>query len=191
MVKSPELLALRSIPQHRRQHMFEPGHFHRSNSVATADIPLYAIDLHYDIRQDAAEGPMLHMTLKGEVDGTAFEESFELHRDKRRGRRYGLRRVLRVAPRHRLQLRQCGQPPGAQAWPADERGADQPRARGIRPDVRGHSSSARCPQRRSGRSRSSAKGRPVRSCSRGNHEAETVAQRWRGSGLSRELFTFS
>nr|WP_312231432.1 DUF5064 family protein [Pseudomonas sp.] len=61
--------------------MFEPGHFHRSNSVATADIPNYAIDLHYDIRQDAAEGPMLHMTLKGEVKGTAFEESFELHRD--------------------------------------------------------------------------------------------------------------
>lgn len=61
--------------------MFEPGHFHRSNSVASADIPIYAIDLHYDIRQDAAEGPMLHMTMKGEVNGTAFEESFELHRD--------------------------------------------------------------------------------------------------------------
>ena len=29
--------------------MFEPGHFHRSNSVATADIPNYAIDLHYDL----------------------------------------------------------------------------------------------------------------------------------------------
>ncbi|SHL66109.1 DUF5064 family protein [Phytopseudomonas punonensis] len=61
--------------------MFEPGHFHRSNSVATADIPIYAIDLHYDIRQDAAEGSMLYMTLKGEIGGTAFEESFELHRD--------------------------------------------------------------------------------------------------------------
>ena len=61
--------------------MFEPGHFHRSNSVATGDVPVYAIDLHYDIRQDAAEGPMLQMSVKGEIDGTAFEEAFELHRD--------------------------------------------------------------------------------------------------------------
>lgn len=61
--------------------MFEPGHLFRGNSVAIGDIPLYAIDLHYDVRQDAAEGAMLHMTLKGEIAGTAFDESFELHRD--------------------------------------------------------------------------------------------------------------
>lgn len=61
--------------------MFEPGHFHRSNSVANGDVPTYAIDLHYDIRQDAAEGPMLQMSLEGEIDGVTFEDSFELHRD--------------------------------------------------------------------------------------------------------------
>lgn len=61
--------------------MFEPGHFHRSNSVASGELPTYVIDLHYDIRQDAAEGPMLQMSLKGEIDGAVFEESFELHRD--------------------------------------------------------------------------------------------------------------
>ncbi|MDD1509777.1 DUF5064 family protein [Pseudomonas sp. CNPSo 3701] len=61
--------------------MFEPGHFHRSNSVANGDVPIYTVDLHYDIRQDAAEGPMLQMSLKGEIDGAPFEEAFELHRD--------------------------------------------------------------------------------------------------------------
>lgn len=61
--------------------MFEPGHLFRGNSVATEDIPTYAIDLYYDVRQDAAEGPMLHMNLKGDISGAAFDESFELHRD--------------------------------------------------------------------------------------------------------------
>ena len=61
--------------------MFEPGHFFRGNSLASGDVPTYAIDLHYEVRKDAAEGPMLHMTLKGEIDGQAFEEAFELHRD--------------------------------------------------------------------------------------------------------------
>lgn len=61
--------------------MYEPGHLYRGNSLATGDTPTYAIDLHYEVRKDAAEGPMLHMTLKGDIAGTAFEESFELHRD--------------------------------------------------------------------------------------------------------------
>lgn len=61
--------------------MFEPGHLFRGNSLAVGEVPTYAIDLHYDVRQDAAEGPMLHMSLKGEIAGAAFEESFELHRD--------------------------------------------------------------------------------------------------------------
>ncbi|SDI70441.1 protein of unknown function [Pseudomonas flavescens] len=61
--------------------MFQPGHLFRSNSLATGKIPTYVIDLRYAVRQDALEGPMLQMSLKGEIDGVAFEESFELHGD--------------------------------------------------------------------------------------------------------------
>ncbi|MFP6848850.1 MAG: DUF5064 family protein [Pseudomonas sp.] len=61
--------------------MFEPGHLHRGNSVATADLPVFSIDLHYHVRQDPVEGPMLHMQLQGQVSGKGFDEVFELHRD--------------------------------------------------------------------------------------------------------------
>ncbi|WPC03997.1 DUF5064 family protein [Pseudomonas benzenivorans] len=61
--------------------MFEPGHLHRVNPVATPDQPAYSIDLYYEVRQDPVEGPMLQMRMHGEVAGKAFEEAFELHRD--------------------------------------------------------------------------------------------------------------
>lgn len=61
--------------------MFEPGHLHRANPVGMADQPVFSIDLYYEVRQDPAEGLMLHMRLVGEVAGRAFEEHFELHRD--------------------------------------------------------------------------------------------------------------
>lgn len=61
--------------------MFEPGHLHRANSIATAEMPLFSVDLYYEVRQDPSEGPMLHMRMQGQVDGKAFEEVFELHRD--------------------------------------------------------------------------------------------------------------
>jgi hypothetical protein len=61
--------------------MFEPGHLHRANTLATAEMPLFTIDLHYEVRQDPAEGPMLHMRMQGQVGGKAFAEVFELHRD--------------------------------------------------------------------------------------------------------------
>ena len=61
--------------------MFEPGHLHRANSLATVDLPLFSIDLYYEVRQDPVEGSMLHMRMQGHVRGAAFEEVFELHRD--------------------------------------------------------------------------------------------------------------
>lgn len=61
--------------------MFEPGHLHRSNTDASAGRPLFSVDLYYHVRQDPKEGPMLHMRLVGQVQGQAFEEVFELHRD--------------------------------------------------------------------------------------------------------------
>lgn len=61
--------------------MFEPGHLHRANTVATAGSALFSVDLYYDVRLDPIEGPMLHMRMQGQVDGKVFEEVFELHRD--------------------------------------------------------------------------------------------------------------
>ncbi|SFH81104.1 protein of unknown function [Pseudomonas guineae] len=61
--------------------MFEPGHLHRANTLATVEMPLFSVDLYYDVRQDPSEGPMLQMRMRGQVDGKAFEETFELHRD--------------------------------------------------------------------------------------------------------------
>lgn len=61
--------------------MFEPGHLHRANTVATTEAPLFSVDLHYEVRQDPTEGPMLHMRMHGQVEGKVFEEIFELHRD--------------------------------------------------------------------------------------------------------------
>lgn len=61
--------------------MFEPGHLHRANNLATAELPTFSVDLYYEVRQDAVEGPMLHMRLQGQVAGKPFEEVFELHRD--------------------------------------------------------------------------------------------------------------
>ena len=61
--------------------MFEPGHLHRANTLATAETPLFSVDLYYEVRKDSAEGPMLHMRMQGQMDGKAFEEVFELHHD--------------------------------------------------------------------------------------------------------------
>ena len=61
--------------------MFEPGRLHLANTIATPDRPLFSIDLHYEVRKDAAEGAMLHMRMVGDLDGKTFEETFELHRD--------------------------------------------------------------------------------------------------------------
>lgn len=61
--------------------MFEPGHLHRGNRFASAEQPVFSIDLYYEVRQDPVEGAMLHMRMVGEVAGKAFEEQFELHRD--------------------------------------------------------------------------------------------------------------
>lgn len=58
--------------------MFTPGHLHRASSPGQ---PSFAIDFHYEVRQDAKEGLMLHCRMQGTVEGKAFEESFELHRD--------------------------------------------------------------------------------------------------------------
>jgi hypothetical protein len=61
--------------------MFQTGHWHSANTLATPDTPLYSLDLYYQVREDLNEGPMLHLRLTGMVAGKGFSEEFELHRD--------------------------------------------------------------------------------------------------------------
>ncbi len=63
--------------------MFESGHLHlhHLSFPGLPDGQEFSIDVHYEVRSDAQEGQMLHMFMKGAVDGKAFEETFELHRD--------------------------------------------------------------------------------------------------------------
>ncbi|MCU1716447.1 DUF5064 family protein [Pseudomonas sp. 5P_3.1_Bac2] len=61
--------------------MFQTGHWHTANTLATPDTPLYSLDLYYQVREDLNEGPMLHLRLTGTVAGKRFSEEFELHRD--------------------------------------------------------------------------------------------------------------
>ncbi len=61
--------------------MFEPGHLHRSSAGALPGTPEFAVDIYYEVRQDAAEGAMLHFRMTGEIEGKPFADEFELHRD--------------------------------------------------------------------------------------------------------------
>lgn len=61
--------------------MFKPGHLHRERLVASDDVPAYSVDVYYEVRHDPAQGAMMHFRMCGQVDGRAFSESFEMHRD--------------------------------------------------------------------------------------------------------------
>lgn len=61
--------------------MFEPGHLHRSSVGGIPGIPEFSVDVRYDVRNDPAEGAMLHFRITGQIEGKPFEDEFELHRD--------------------------------------------------------------------------------------------------------------
>ena len=52
--------------------MFEPGHLHRSSVGALPGTPEFAVDIYYEVRQDAAEGAMLHFRMVGQIEGKQF-----------------------------------------------------------------------------------------------------------------------
>ncbi|UVE18873.1 DUF5064 family protein [Pseudomonas sp. LS44] len=60
--------------------MFEPGHLHLTN-LAGLHQQEFSIDLNYEVRQDPAEGAVMHFRMVGEIDAKPFEEEFELRRD--------------------------------------------------------------------------------------------------------------
>jgi hypothetical protein len=77
--------------------MFEPGHLHRAS--LPGDSPAWHLDLHYDVQQDAREGPMLCLHLSGELEGKPFAEELRLHRDTAPN---FASQVARIAERHGL-----------------------------------------------------------------------------------------
>lgn len=79
--------------------MFEPGHLHRAS--LPGDSPAWHLDLHYDVRQDPNEGPMLDLRVSGEHDGRPFAEELHLHRDTALN---FASQVARIAERHGLPL---------------------------------------------------------------------------------------
>ncbi|MCY1294300.1 hypothetical protein D9M68_431890 [compost metagenome] len=60
--------------------MFEPGHLHLK-SLPGLGQQEFDVDLYYEVRQDPAEGAVMHFRMVGEIDAKPFEEEFELRRD--------------------------------------------------------------------------------------------------------------
>lgn len=61
--------------------MFEPGHLHRKNMPGMPGVPEFSINVNYEVRHDATEGTLMHFKVAGEIDGKAFVEEFDMHRD--------------------------------------------------------------------------------------------------------------
>ncbi|CAD5107780.1 DUF5064 family protein [Zestomonas carbonaria] len=60
--------------------MFEPGHLHLKSLPGLGQQD-FDVDLFYEVRQDPAEGAVMHFRMVGEIDEKKFEEEFELRRD--------------------------------------------------------------------------------------------------------------
>lgn len=60
--------------------MFEPGHLHRTFDNAPG-LPTGKIDVHYQVKNDPAEGMLMHFKVSGDLDGKTFTEEFDMHRD--------------------------------------------------------------------------------------------------------------
>ena len=60
--------------------MFEPGHLHRAFS-GIPGLPTGHVDVFYEVRQNPAEGVLMHFKVAGDLDGKTFVEEFDMHRD--------------------------------------------------------------------------------------------------------------
>ncbi len=61
--------------------MFTPGHLHRKNQLATAQVPSYDVEVRYHVQHDPVEGALMHFELSGVIAGKSFSQTFNLHRD--------------------------------------------------------------------------------------------------------------
>ncbi|OUM07513.1 DUF5064 domain-containing protein [Pseudomonas syringae] len=62
--------------------MYEPGHLHLIHVALQPAEVSYDLHLRYEVSEDPKEGTCMSFTLQGEVNGTSFEEQFQLTRDK-------------------------------------------------------------------------------------------------------------
>ncbi|MBF7729317.1 DUF5064 family protein [Pseudomonas sp. N040] len=60
--------------------MFEPGHLHRS-FTGLPGMPDGTMDVFYEVRNDPAEGQLMHFKVVGDIAGKVFTEEFDMHRD--------------------------------------------------------------------------------------------------------------
>lgn len=61
--------------------MFEPGHLHNSNHGSIPGAPTFDIHVYYEVRHDPQEGVLMHFRMAGEINGKAFSDEFDMHRD--------------------------------------------------------------------------------------------------------------
>ncbi|WP_297835480.1 DUF5064 family protein [Pseudomonas sp.] len=61
--------------------MFEPGHLHITRAPLQPNDFGFDIHIHYEVRQDPKEGPSMHFSMVGDVNGEEFEDEFDLPRD--------------------------------------------------------------------------------------------------------------
>lgn len=61
--------------------MFTPGHLRRTNNPNIPGVPKFDIEVFYEVRHVPEEGMLMHFTMSGEVNGRAFSEEFDMHRD--------------------------------------------------------------------------------------------------------------
>jgi len=84
--------------------MFEPGHLHIIRAALQPSDHTYDIDIHYDIRQDAKDGAVVHFIVEGQIQGKDFKDEFELLRDKA----YNFASVIsRITIKHGLPNSDC------------------------------------------------------------------------------------
>ncbi|HEY0289963.1 MAG TPA: DUF5064 family protein [Pseudomonas sp.] len=62
--------------------MFEPGHLHVTHSAFQPSDVSYNIHIRYELSQNTETGTGMRFFIEGEIDGKAFNDEFELHKDK-------------------------------------------------------------------------------------------------------------
>ncbi|MEA9977705.1 MULTISPECIES: DUF5064 family protein [unclassified Pseudomonas] len=61
--------------------MYEPGHLYITRAALQPDDFGYDIHIHYEVHQDPKDGAYMHFSMVGDVNGDAFEDTFDLPRD--------------------------------------------------------------------------------------------------------------
>lgn len=61
--------------------MFKPGHLHRFNREEAEGVPVYSIDLYYQVKYEPEGRRTLLIAMLGNVSGQSFQEEFEISKE--------------------------------------------------------------------------------------------------------------